>query len=377
MIALSIDEQLKKQMHQAAEEMRCPEDLYEHVWKANERHIQNQTRILKNERRRKWIRGSFFTGAAAVFLSIALVSSAYISPVMAETLNRIPLIRDVFELAGDLGLQTAVKKNLAQNVDYYDIHDGFTLTASEVMYDGMRVAIALHLDEAGIPASLYNPGKFQAKVRNKGSFVSMEALMNGEKGKVNWDIGPGTDASSIIVTFTGEKKGKYDQKDHMPESFNLTLRLQLEKIKKTFILQIPVQKNMDSRVLYPEAEKAYGDIRWKLKELELSPVSASLLLVTNGRAADGRPMFFDLADEKGHTKGLLDMYGTDMKNGYMRNEMLYEPLPADTKMLTIRPYWYVFEDPPANRKAKLDENGQWVKEYIEELEMKVPVTIKK
>jgi hypothetical protein len=376
-IALSIEKQLKKQMHRAAEEMGCPKDLYERVWEANEGIIHNQMWIQKKECRRKWIRGSFFTGAATVFLSIALVSSAFISPVMAETLNRIPLIRDVFELAGDLGLQTAVKKNLKQNMDYHDIHDGFTLTASEMIYDGLRVAVALHLDEDGIPTSLYDPGQFQAEVRNKGSFISMEALMNEEKGKVTWDIQPGTNASSVVVTLTGEIEGKYEQKVRMPESFNLTLKVKLEKIKEPFILRIPVRKNMKTKVMYPAAEKAYGDIRWKLKELELSPVSTRLLLVTNGRAADGRPMFFDLVDEKGHTKGLLDMYGTDMKDGYTRNEILYEPLPADTKTLTIRPYWYVFEDPPANRRAKLDENGRGVKEYIEELEIKVPTTIKK
>lgn len=364
---MSIEERLKDHMHQAADHLNIPQDLYDSILQSTEERISDRERLTRKSRNRSIIRNAFVIGTAAVFVVIVIVSSAFISPVMAETLSRIPMMHNVFKLAGDLGLKAAEQKGLATETDYYDTHEGYTLTASQVMFDGMRGAIALQLDEAGRPASLFDPfARSQSEassLKSKGSFEVMRAFISGTEESITWDIGPGIDAESAIVTITGAPSDQAARRPVLPETFNLTLEVRLEMIPEPFVLQIPMRKNTDNHILYPDAEKSSRDISWRLEEMERSPVSTRMELVLEETSSDERTIYFEVVGQDGTEIKIIDLFAYDVKQGYRRLDMLYEPLPADHQSFTIKPFRYVYGDSP----------NAWRKEYIKDLELTVPI----
>ncbi|RAR44676.1 DUF4179 domain-containing protein [Paenibacillus sp. MDMC362] len=374
---MSIEEQLKDQMHRAANHMATPQDIYDRVWNSTERNISNQGPLTRRSRNRSFIRKALVISTVAVLLGISIVSSAFISPAMAETLSRIPLMHNVFKLAGDLGLQTAEQHGLAMETHYRDTHDSFTLTASQVVFDGLRGGIALQLDGTGHPASLYDPharSHYEDSFpKSKGSFGMMKAFVNGEEGGITWEIGPGSDTGSAIVTITGASLDGVSRRPPLPAAFDLTLEVRLEGIPEPFVLQIPMQQNTDTHALYPAAQKSSGDIGWKLEEMERSLVSTRLEMVLKDRSPDERAMFFEIVDQNGKEIRMVDRYGYDMNQGYRHYDMLYEPLPSDAQSFTIKPFRYAIEQELEEKKERKTASGSWKKEYIPALEMTIPI----
>ncbi|MGE7823653.1 DUF4179 domain-containing protein [Paenibacillus sp. NPDC093718] len=374
---MSIEEQLKDQIHRAANHMATPQDIYDRVWKSTVKNTPNQGPLTRRNRNRSIIRKAMVISTVAVLLGISIVSSAFISPAMAETLSRIPLMHNVFKLAGDLGLQTAEQHGLTMETHYRDTHDNFTLTASQVIFDGLRGGIALQLDEAGHPASFYDPharSQYEdSSPKRKGSFGMMKAFVNGEEGNITWDIGPGSDVGSAIVTITGASLDGVTRKPPLPAAFDLTLEVRLEMIPEPFVLQIPMQKNTDHHALYPAAQKASGDISWKLEEMERSLVSTRLEMVLKDSSPDDRAIFFEIVDQNGKEIRMVDRYGYDMKQGYRHYDMLYEPLPSDAQSFTIKPFRYAIEQELEGEKERRTASSSWKKEYIPALEMTIPI----
>lgn len=77
---MSIEEQLKDQMHRAANHMATPQDIYDRVWKSTERNISNQGPLTRRSRNRGFIRQALVISTVAGLLGISIVSSAFISP---------------------------------------------------------------------------------------------------------------------------------------------------------------------------------------------------------------------------------------------------------------------------------------------------------
>lgn len=113
--------------------------------KTMERYNTMKTRRYKRSNSRsKRVRNTFLGTSAALVVAFALVvSTGFISPTMAASLKQIPGIDSIFQLAGDIGLQTADEKGLVSKPNLSDTHDGLTLSVPEVMFDGTRVSIAL------------------------------------------------------------------------------------------------------------------------------------------------------------------------------------------------------------------------------------------
>lgn len=82
------------------------------------------------------------TASAAMILSLLFITSL-ISPTMAATIKEVPLLSSIFKLTGDLGLKAADEKGLSTKLHTSVTKDGFTLSVSEVVYDGTRVSIAI------------------------------------------------------------------------------------------------------------------------------------------------------------------------------------------------------------------------------------------
>lgn len=376
MTALSIEDQLKEQIQRAARELECPKDLSERVWESSRRPTGQTSVPRKPSGQTRLFRKAVIACAAAFLLTAALIASGFVSPVMAETLGKLPFVQNIFRLAGDWGLQSAVDKGLVKEVRISDTRNGFTLSAVQVLYDGTRASVALQLDEAGHPASLFSPvkdnGIVQQPSKSPGSFNRLEAQIRGAKGNVAWVLGPGADASSAIVTVS-VASNESTRRPAMPDQYTLSLEISLNGIREPFQLDIPVRKNTSNRVLSLNTGKTFGKLSWKLDEMESSPVSTRLFLQTSGTTADGREMYFDVVDEQGKEAGWIDIYRYRLPDGRKQLDLLYEPLAADTKSITIKPFLYVYKDAPDNRIAEIDSHGNWTKEYIPELQLTIPL----
>lgn len=373
---MSIEDQLEEQIQRAARDLECPRDLSERVWESSRSHIGKISTPGKKSGQAPFFRKSAIACAAAFLLTAAVIASGFVSPVMAETLGKIPFVQNIFKLAGDWGLQNGVQKGLATDVHISDTQDGFTLSAVQVLYDGTRASVALQLDEAGYPASFYSPDKDngieQQPSNSPGSFKWLDAQIRGAKGSIAWNLGPGADASSAIVTVS-VASNESTRRPVMPDQYTLSLEISLNGIREPFQLDIPVRKNTSNRVLSPNKGKTFGKLSWKLDEMEWSPVSTRLFLQTSGTIADGREMYFDVVDEQGKKAGWIDIYRYRLKDGRRQLDLLYEPFTADTESITIKPFLYVYKDAPDNRIAEIDSHGNWTKEYIPELQLTIPL----
>ncbi|GIP10263.1 DUF4179 domain-containing protein [Paenibacillus macerans] len=373
---MSIEDQLRERIQRAAGEMSCPDDLYERVWKSNKRYIEaaSSKRSRTVPDRRNFARRAVMACAAAVVLTAGVLASGFVSPAMAEALSRIPWVQNIFKFAGDMGLQNAAQQGLVNEVHFSDSHDDFTLTALQVVYDGTRASIALQLDKAGEPAALYSyleNGALKQLPKSQGYFKRLKARIDGAEA-VTWDIGPGVDTSSAIITIIAVSDDQ-TRRAVLPEQFDLSLEVTLTGVREPFRFNIPICKNTRNLLLSPDAGKSFGNLSWKLQKLELSPISTRMSLLSEYKAADGRVLYFDLADDQGNIAGWIDVASERLPDGSRQFDLLYEPLPPDVKNVVIKPFLYVYEGPPANRVAKIDSQGRLIREYIKELEMTIPI----
>ncbi|MED4958596.1 DUF4179 domain-containing protein, partial [Paenibacillus macerans] len=75
-----------------------------------------QTRSGRKSRISRTFKVGAAAAAAIAVLTIGL-GSAMVSPALAESLKNVPILGGIFKLAGDLGLQTAEQRGLAEETD--------------------------------------------------------------------------------------------------------------------------------------------------------------------------------------------------------------------------------------------------------------------
>ncbi|GGH46649.1 hypothetical protein GCM10008014_09430 [Paenibacillus silvae] len=87
-------------------------------------------------------------------------------------------------------------------------------------------------------------------------------------------------------------------------------------------------------------------------------------------------MMYEFVDDSGRQLDYLTAFGTDDNNKEkaLYHDIVLTPIQANAKSITIKPFYPEMEVPGATNGAyKLDADGEIVKNYIEELEMKVPL----
>lgn len=125
------------QIEQLIRETPVEVDLVDRVISKYERNEQPQ--IVKYQK--KW---HYKVAFATAMLACLLVITPFISPTMAATFKQVPVLSSIFRLAGDLGLQMADEKGLSTKPQASMTQEGFTLSVSEVAYDGTRVQLLLN-----------------------------------------------------------------------------------------------------------------------------------------------------------------------------------------------------------------------------------------
>lgn len=103
---------------------------------------------IKGGRRLKLLKKTLVAASLAVLLVIGTITAGFISPAWADTLKQFPVFSSVFEHTENAGLKLAAEKGLATSPNLSVTHDGVTLSITEVLYDGTRLAIGF--ERAGV-----------------------------------------------------------------------------------------------------------------------------------------------------------------------------------------------------------------------------------
>jgi hypothetical protein len=213
---------------------------------------------------------------AASVLVGGTVLSAWTSPVVAETLKKIPWIGSVFETAGDISLKTAHEKGLSTQVNKKIKIGKDEMEVKEVLYDGVRLSVGFvyhfhdHVDMSRIPQFGYP----QVNGKNILSGFALEGdPVDAKTFEGILDL-PDFD----IVRRIGTKGKLPDRLDH----FTLSLFFREKRDAHFRKLDIPVQlttgvvKKMKAGV-----SKSSGDLSITVKEVQFSPISTILTLDSN------------------------------------------------------------------------------------------------
>ncbi|MEC0368487.1 DUF4179 domain-containing protein [Paenibacillus chibensis] len=347
--------------------------------------------------------GAIVAAAAAVFIGVTIVASAFVSPGMAEALKQVPFMGSVFKLAGDLGLQTADEKGLVATLNSSDVHNGVKLRITQAVYDGTRLALALEREGAdGQTPPLHSVNVNDQKPGEGDLLKSLDVVINGKsalasqaQGTSILTWGPGKDEQSVIVQYAGSL---IDEAQSKPGPLQIRVEASLNGMEDTFKLNSVVKKTAEApTVLTPGIEKTDGFVRFSVDRIEMTPVTMIMAttltqsastedlparfrsgtLVTDQATGKPksrvylRPIYYDVADDQGNTVNLVSGSGqTGSTTIPARMQVLFTPFTGTPKAITIKPY-YLKTD--ADGKPELDSDGNWHKDYVPELEMVIPV----
>ncbi|MBH5316384.1 DUF4179 domain-containing protein [Paenibacillus sp. GSMTC-2017] len=283
--------------------------------------------------------------ASVLFILLGgIVTSGFVSPVMAETLKQIPFIGQIFETIGDERLQVANSKGLTVSVNKSATDQGITLTVKEVMFDGIRLIIGM---EEQSTKQLPSVKEDSMRYNEIGSRV--QATVNGahfgsiEREKVSMQgVGRVISMLEIQAQF-GEDPEDIEK---LGDSFTLELEIpQVGTVKGHWVLQIPIQRQSEHTYKQiPMMEKKRNEVTMFMRSVATSPLGTELnfhMSIPSDNAQANDEMWglaFTATDEYGYP--LEDMGG----GGHMFNDIVWDqtlsfaPLPESSKTIVFKPY---------------------------------------
>ncbi|MDH2333443.1 DUF4179 domain-containing protein [Paenibacillus polymyxa] len=343
-----------------------------------ERYSKMKTRRYQHSNSRsKRVCNAFFGTSAALVMAFALVvSTGFISPTMAASLKQIPGIDSIFQLAGDLGLQTADEKGLVSKPNLSDTHDGLTLSVPEVMFDGTRVSIALERQTTDkrftkeTVSSLIN----DIILTINGKEINSYAPANTSNSIDPYMI-PGKSSNSVIIQFSDLRNqgGK-----SFPDKFDLTLSMPVAGVQQPFKIHIPVEKNTKNNIVQtPGLKRQYEKIHYTLEKIELTPITTNIttrIELPKPLKISTLPLIsYELYDDKGNEIKQIGGKGWSATDGnVLMTDSQFEPFISPPKVITIKVYKYIFKEGNKS-KFELDKDGNPIKEYFPDLEISLPI----
>ncbi|WP_426452461.1 DUF4179 domain-containing protein [Paenibacillus sp. S-38] len=282
---------------------------------------------IPSKRTKGLARKMTLASAAAAIMGVCLIGSGFVSPVMAQTLNQIPLFESVFKVAGDLGLQTAVEKKLITPINQSVTLNGVTLRISEVFYDGSRLTIGL---------VQHSPNGIK-------EILEVEPLIN-EK---SWNFtASGTDIENSTDEKTAASLVQFMpvMPEKLPDSFDLTLLVFLKGMEhERFVFEFPVKKtSSENRIITPMMSKTHGDMKITVQKIRLAPSTTHLVMdsvIPAGKESEAPR--YAMFDDKGTMLQPLAENGNGEKMNNRMNlisETEFIPFRTIPSSITIKPY---------------------------------------
>lgn len=337
---------------------------------------------------------TFKMGAAAAIAVLTIgLGSAMVSPALAESLKNVPILGGIFKLAGDLGLQTAEERGLAEETDASVTHDGITLRIPQVVYDGIRLTLAVKREGEELTGGILDrkfvgKGRERDEILQRGAVDHWEMLIDGQPTynsksyKFSSKGSPTADPNAALYELSAISETG-DSSQILPDRFVLTAKFWLEGVEEPFVFELPVRKNTDRLVETFGETREWNGITFTLEQIQYTPITTKVVFDINVDDKASRPLrnnlLFDLCDDQGRNLELVGGIGIYFDNGqmHMRNEMLFDRLQEVPDTITLKPFQPEYADPstkPGESGAyKVDSNGKTVKHYVKELEITVPV----
>lgn len=313
------------------------------------------------------------TAPAAMIFSLLFVTSL-VSPTLAATIKDVPILSSIFKFAGDLGLKTADEKGLSTKLHTSVTHEGFTLSVSEVVYDGTRVSIGIE-----------SPHQEDEKETLMERISNIELFINGAPVKsytpensmsIGSIIMPGKDNDSAIIEFSDLRN---QGGSPFPEQFNLTLYVTITGIQDPLKVDIPVVTQVKEYLtLQPNISREYDNIYFTVENIKLTPITTNIttrvVLTDNSnftQSLQTRMMSFAIFDDQGHELEEIGGMGTSDGNIHI-SDSRFQPFESTPKTIILKPYIYLFDENEMGA-FQMDENNEPKIQYIPELEVTIPI----
>lgn len=316
----------------------------------------------------------FMTLACSMF--IVITATAFISPTMAESLKQIPGMNSVFQFANDLGLNIADEKGLFTDVDASDTHEGLTVKATAVSFDGTRVSLGIENE------FLDNSFDNKLQINDVNMFINGESIKSYSPSGNSSGVFmfPIPDKDMMILEFgdTKNQGGKL-----FPKEFELSLEITVSGIQDRFKLNVPVKMNTeDNLVLTPSLERSYENLNLNFERIEFTPITTILTTqveLPEKMKIDSNDLLksigYDLFDDKGNKANLIYGNGWSETDGnILITDIRFEPFVSRPNSVTLKPYKFVYKD-NSESEFQLDDDGDIKIEYIPELEMTLPIKL--
>lgn len=277
--------------------------------------------------------------------------------------------------AGTKQATTVNKASMTQN--------GITLSASNIIYDGNYVQFDVKRSGGGLKSGILDQRwdsneKFTGP---KGAMKDIQVLIDGknmdsfrDKGEISlaWIKGASNDTAKIIMvdpSFTGEKLYSF------PNKFKLTAKITLEGTKQPFTLELPMQMTNKINTFQPKISKSHDGFNITANKINLTSQSTRIQLIEKGIEQGPlatSDLTFEIVDDRGVKLKQITQIGTNKysKNGDWYHSLVVEGLNKNVKSITIKPLKY---ERTTTGGYKMDKNGEPVKSYVKELEMKIKV----
>lgn len=299
-------------------------------------------------------RKSWFVAAAVVLAIGGTLASGFISPVMAETLRKVPFIGQIFEKLGDNALYNANRKGLSLPVNLSATDQGITLTITEVLYDGVEIKLGIQESSTS-----------KLPILDRSERYEIEKGDTQEDPSHAWDIwyhawsnmrSESSTQNIGILSFESMIGTEPDRDAKIPREFPLPITItKVGDVKGNWIFQIPVKWNtsLTKKITLNETKKAHDGVgSITLQSVITSPLGTEVRYKTaevykpnssNSSNWSGFNSSYMVVDENGYIIPSAGGYGgpgnrTQPNIVEMEITDKYDPMPEHSKTLIFKPY---------------------------------------
>lgn len=335
---------------------------------------------------------SFIVASIILFTVIGGIGGMMLSPAMADTLKSIPVVRDIFEFVENLGLRTASERGLTNQVNESITQEGITLHISQVVYDGNSVYVPIQREGEEFKGDILSheiigEGSNMTIRRERGSVEFWEMYINGVSAKDGYPLEqqlglygiPTANPNAMIFELNGYSPMGTSVFDSLDE-FTLRTEVKLKGIEELYVFEFPVYKNTDKLSVPLNIVKKAEGLTLTVEAIEFTPITSKLIytIEADNQSNDtvSLPMV-ELFEQDGTVLGELRSNGGigPQQEGILRKEMGFDRMSQIGDYLTLQVSVPQFEDETKKTGLfKLDADGNIVKSYIKELELKIPLT---
>lgn len=261
---------------------------------------------------------------------VILIAFSYQSPVLADSLSKIPIIGSVFGDSDLIGLQQAQKKGLTIQVGETETINGISVTLDEVLYDQNNITIGLIMESE--------------RVLDEDYFgMEMDFTING---RVNSGFS-GSYGEEILSSTSRTAMATISVTDEMPKEFDLGLMLQGDN-DENWYFSIPIHQVKDITKIPLQHTEFLDSIKLEVLEFSYGDAGAGISFksIEDGTLADkgiakGDTIEFKMVDQNGnevknHSGGVEGKRVND--NMVYTSNKQFDPIDSDVTELTITPY---------------------------------------